>query len=85
MPASLGVDPCACKQNGELVPWQTPHGATALRWAVALPMYTWADSIQALFPNGRGSDGEPYAPAEVYESFGVKRFVDPPGIDYPAR
>ena len=52
------------KQNGELVPWRTPHGATALRWLVALPMYTWADSIQALFPNGRGSDGEPYAPAD---------------------
>jgi imidazolonepropionase-like amidohydrolase len=29
--------------------------------------------------------GVAYAPAEVYESFGVKRFVDPPRIDYPAR
>ena len=64
VPATLGIDPCCRKQNGELVPWRTPHGATALRWLVALPMYTWADSIQALFPNGRGSDGEPYAPAD---------------------
>ena len=29
--------------------------------------------------------GVAYAPAEVYESFGVKRFVDPPRIEYPAR
>ncbi len=29
--------------------------------------------------------GVAWAPAEVYESFGVKRFVDPPRIDYPAR
>ncbi len=26
--------------------------------------------------------GVAYAPAEVYEAFGVKRFVDPPQIEY---
>ena len=64
VPPSLGVDPCAGKQDGELVPWQTPHGPTPLHWTVALPLYTWADSIQALFPNGRSSDGEAYAPPD---------------------
>ncbi len=29
-------------------------------------------------------DGVAYAPAEIYEAFGVKRFVDPPRIEYPA-
>jgi imidazolonepropionase-like amidohydrolase len=30
-------------------------------------------------------DGVGYAPADVYKAFGVKRFVDPPRIEYPAR
>ncbi|MGH7822268.1 MAG: CocE/NonD family hydrolase C-terminal non-catalytic domain-containing protein, partial [Candidatus Binatia bacterium] len=64
VPPALGVDPCAGKNDGELVAWRTRDGATPLRWRVALPLYTWADSIQALFPNGRGSDGEPYAPPD---------------------
>ena len=29
--------------------------------------------------------GAAYAPADIYEAFGVKRFVDPPRIEYPAR
>jgi hypothetical protein len=29
--------------------------------------------------------GAAYAPGEIYEAFGVKRFVDPPRIEYPAR
>ncbi|MGH7856113.1 MAG: CocE/NonD family hydrolase, partial [Candidatus Binatia bacterium] len=64
VPTSLGVDPCAGKDDGDLVPWATRDGSQPLRWAVALPLYTWADSIQALFPNGRGSDGDPGAPAD---------------------
>jgi predicted acyl esterase len=64
VPAELGIDPCAGKHDGDLVPWKTPHGETALAWAVAVPMYTWADSIQALFPNGRGSDGDADAPSD---------------------
>ncbi len=28
--------------------------------------------------------GAAYAPAEIYEAFGVKHFVDPPRIEYPA-
>jgi len=64
VPARLGIDPCVGKSDGERVPWTTPHGATPLAWKVAVPMYTWSDSIQALFPNGRGSDGEPGAPPD---------------------
>jgi amidohydrolase family protein len=31
------------------------------------------------------TDGNAYVPAEIYEAFGVKRFVDPPRMEYPAR
>ena len=73
VPAGLGVDPCASKANGELVPWTTPDGARTLRWAAAVPMYTFADLIQVLAPNGRGTDGWAGAPpdGDHTDPFGV--------------
>lgn len=73
VPAALGPDPCAGADDGELVPWRTPDGTTPLRWAAAVPLYTFADVIQVLAPNGRGSDGEAGAPADGdhTEPFGV--------------
>ena len=53
---SLGSDPCAGKKSGAMVPWTTTDG-TPLRWKVAVPQYTFGDVVQALLPNGRGSDG----------------------------
>ena len=47
---------------GALVPWTTPDGTTPLVWAAAVPMYTFADLIQVLAPNGRGTDGDSRAP-----------------------
>ena len=38
-------------------PWTTPDGTTPLTWAVSVPMYTYADLLGVLTPNGRGSDG----------------------------
>ncbi len=64
VPAALGPDPCAGKANGELVPWTTPSGATPLTWAVSVPMYTYADLLGVLTPNGRGSDGSALAPPD---------------------
>ncbi|MEY2571521.1 MAG: type transport system ATP-binding protein [Acidimicrobiaceae bacterium] len=64
VPAALGVDPCAGKANGELVPWTTPNGATPLTWAVSVPMYTYADLLGVLTPNGRGTDGSQLAPPD---------------------
>src|SRR5205814_5052579 len=64
VPAALGPDPCAGKANGELAPWTTPDGKTPLTWTAAVPMYTFADLIQVLAPNGRGSDGWTRAPAD---------------------
>jgi predicted acyl esterase len=64
VPAVLGADPCAGKANGELVPWTTPDGATPLTWAVSVPMYTYADLLGVLTPNGRGSDGSSLAPPD---------------------
>jgi predicted acyl esterase len=54
---TTGPDPCAGQEDGDLVTWTTPDGSTPLDWAVAVPLYTWGDVIQALLPNGRGSDG----------------------------
>lgn len=73
VPDRLGVDPCAGKGNGELAPWTTPDGRTPLTWVAAVPMYTFADLIQVLAPNGRGSDGWPLAPPDGNHSdpFGV--------------
>jgi predicted acyl esterase len=72
-PVALGPDPCMGQGNGNLVPWTTPDGGTPLTWAVAIPMYTYADLLQALTPNGRGSDGWAHAPADSSHSdpFGV--------------
>jgi predicted acyl esterase len=64
VPASLGADPCAGKENGELVPWRTPDGTTPLTWAVSVPMYTYADLLGVLTPNGRGTDGSALAPPD---------------------
>lgn len=64
VPAALGPDPCAGKANGELVPWTTPNGARPLTWAVSVPMYTYADLLGVLTPNGRGSDGSVHAPPD---------------------
>lgn len=55
-PAALGADPCAGRTNGEMAPWKTAAG-TPLRWKVAVPQFTFGDVLQALLPNGRGSDG----------------------------
>ena len=64
VPAALGPDPCHGKADGDLVPWTTPDGRTPLQWAAAVPMYTFADLIQVLAPNGRGSDGWSRAPPD---------------------
>ncbi|MEY2568576.1 MAG: type transport system ATP-binding protein [Actinomycetota bacterium] len=64
MPSALGPDPCTGRADGELVPWTTPDGNRVLHWAAALPLYTFADLIQVLAPNGRGSDGDPRAPPD---------------------
>lgn len=64
VPVALGPDPCAGKTNGELVPWTTPNGATPLTWVVSVPMYTYADLLGVLTPNGRGSDGSALAPPD---------------------
>ena len=64
VPAALGPDPCAGKANGELVPWTTPNGETQLTWAVSVPMYTYADLLGVLAPNGRGTDGSALAPPD---------------------
>src|SRR5256714_4013551 len=64
VPAVLGPDPCAGRADGDLAPWTTPDGKTALTWAVAVPMYTFAELIQVLAPNGRGADGWALAPAD---------------------
>ena len=73
VPAALGVDPCKGKANGTLAPWTTPNGAVPLDWAVAVPMYTFADLIQVLAPNGRGTDGWDGAPPDASHTdpFGV--------------
>ena len=63
-PAVLGPDPCAGKGDGTLVPWTTPDGTRRLLWAAAVPMYTFADLIQVLAPNGRGTDGDRRAPPD---------------------
>jgi len=73
VPPELGADPCAGLGNGELVPWTTPDGQTPLTWAAALPLYTFADLIEVLAPNGRWSDGwsEAPRPGSPAEPFGV--------------
>lgn len=64
VPVELGPDPCAGKAAGDLVPWTTPDGATPLTWAVSVPMYTYADLLGVLTPNGRGTDGSALAPPD---------------------
>jgi len=64
VPAALGPDPCAGKADGARVPWRTPDGRTSLRWAAALPLYTFSDLLQVLAPNGRSTDGWRYAPRD---------------------
>ncbi|MEY2474766.1 MAG: type transport system ATP-binding protein, partial [Actinomycetota bacterium] len=73
VPVALGVDPCVGVANGELVPWTTPNGAVTLQWAAAVPLYTFADLIQVLAPNGRGTDGWSGAPpdGDHTDPFGV--------------
>ena len=57
-----GIDPCAGRPDGALVPWRSPAGAP-LHVSAAVPEYTWASLALALLPNGRASDGRPGAPA----------------------
>jgi hypothetical protein len=64
MPAELGPDPCSGRADGDLVAWTTPDGTTPLSWVASVPLYTFADLIQVLAPNGRGSDGEEGAPPD---------------------
>jgi hypothetical protein len=73
MPAELGSDPCAGREDGEFAPWTTPDGRTPLTWAASVPLYTFADLIAVLAPNGRGTDGQPHAPehGDVTNPFGV--------------
>ena len=73
VPPSLGPDPCAGEANGAMVRWTTPDGRTRLRWAAALPLYTFGDLIQVLAPNGRGTDRWSKAPRNGNHSvpFGV--------------
>ena len=70
VPASLGPDPCAGRADGALVPWTTRAGRP-LRWAAAVPMYTWSDIVQVLLPNGRGSDGWGVADGDHIDPIGV--------------
>ena len=64
-PAALGPDPCAGKADGAAgaVDDARRH-ARSCTWAVAVPMYTFADLIQVLAPNGRGTDGWRSAPPD---------------------
>jgi hypothetical protein len=73
VPSHLGPDPCATRHDGDLVPWTTPDGRSRLRWAAAVPMYTFGDLIQVLAPNGRGTDGWDRAPKDSSHTtpFGV--------------
>jgi predicted acyl esterase len=73
VPADLGPDPCADRHDGDLAPWATPDGRSRLKWAAAVPMYTFGDLIQVLAPNGRGSDGWDRAPDDSSHTdpFGV--------------
>ena len=73
VPEALGTDPCTGRADGELVPWTTPDGTQRLKWAAALPLYTFGDLIQVLAPNGRSSDGWSTAPpdGDHTDPFGV--------------
>jgi predicted acyl esterase len=62
-PKAYGPDPCTGADWGQLAPWRTPDGKVPLTWAAALPLYTFADLLQVLAPNGRWSDGWSEAPA----------------------
>jgi predicted acyl esterase len=64
VPPALGPDPCTGHADGALVPWTTPDGSTPLTWAASVPLYTFADLIQVLAPNGRGTDGWEHAPPD---------------------
>jgi len=72
-PAKLGPDPCAGKSDGDLAPWRTPNGRSRLNWAAALPLYTFADLLAVIAPNGRASDGSALAPPNGNDArpFGV--------------
>ena len=73
VPAELGADPCKGKADGTYAPWTTPDGEHRLTWAAALPLYTFADLIEVLAPNGRWSDGweEAPPPGDPTDPFGV--------------
>ncbi len=72
MPAALGPDPCEGRDDGELVPWTTPDGGQRLGWAAALPLYTFADLLSVLAPNGRRADRVPGLPTgSTTDPFGV--------------
>jgi hypothetical protein len=68
---AFGVDACAGKPDGAFAPWTTPDGFTPLHWTVAIPMYTWFDVIEALSPNGRGSDGDAVPDGNTTDPIGV--------------
>jgi len=70
-PQVTGVDACAGKPDGAFAPWTTPDGSTPLHWTVAIPLYTWFDVIEALSPNGRGSDGEAVPDGDHTDPVGV--------------
>jgi hypothetical protein len=70
VPPALGPDPCAGHADGDMVPWTTRTGQR-VRWAAAVPMYTWSDIVQVLLPNGRGSDGWAVADRDHHDPIGV--------------
>src|SRR5262249_7108169 len=53
--------------------WTTADGTTHLTWAAALPLYTFADLLQVLAPNGRWTDGtiDPEPGTTSTKPFGV--------------
>lgn len=70
-PQFTGLDACAGQAVGAYAPWTTPDGATPLRWAVAVPTYTWWDVIETLTPNGRASDGDTVPHGDTLDPVGV--------------
>ncbi len=49
--------------GGSTTRWTSPNGVR-IKLAAAIPKYPWADLVQALVDNGRGSDGYHGAPAD---------------------
>lgn len=62
------------QSDGSVAPWTSPRGVP-IHLAAAVPQYPWADLVQALFDNGRASDGYFGAPGDGSHAapIGVKK------------